>query len=618
MATLTPDAQGQDEAARRRFAEREGERRACITRLREGGIAAAEEQERIDLRLRRVAALLPSVPTVPPPGEAGARLLEKIVGTSDYVDPRWLEQGLLAARAVCRIHVRDAATGEPAGFGTGSLVTPSLVLTNHHVLGDPATAAASVVEFDYQDFLTRPLPNPPRIFALDPSRVFLADEELDFALVAVAGAPAAVAEFGHNPLSGAEGKAVIGEFVTIVQHPGGEKKRIALRDNRVVDRLELYLHYEADTEPGSSGSPVFNDQWEIVALHHASTPMAPEVEAGGFLNEGIRISRIVRFVQGAADALPEGARALVAQVGGGPLVPASPVVVVPGAGSAAAAEPEAVTIAPGLEQRPGFDRAFLGVDVPPPVPGAALEGVAGDELRYEHFSVAMHRGRRLALWTAVNIDGRQEHRLRRATDRWFFDPRIPQDQQVGEEVYASNPLDRGHLVRRLDPAWGATEADAQRANNDTFHFTNCTPQHEDFNQNKTTWAGLEDYLLENAQNRDLRVCVFTGPVFAPDDDEYRGVQLPRQFWKVAAMVKRDGTLSATAYLLSQESLIAGLELAPTDFSYGAYETFQVQLTRIEALTGLSFGALSAHDPLTQNESLTTTSRVVRGPDSLVV
>jgi endonuclease G len=222
-------------------------------------------------------------------------------------------------------------------------------------------------------------------------------------------------------------------------------------------------------------------------------------------------------------------------------------------------------------------------------------------LRYHHYSVVQNKERRLAFFTAVNIDGSRSMRLKREPDRWFLDPRIPAGEQTGEPVYERNKLDRGHLVRRLDPAWGDSPAGAKLANDDTFHFTNCTPQHERFNQNKATWAGLEDYLLDNADTIDFKASVFTGPVFAADDEEYRGVQLPRQFWKVAVMVKRSGQLSATAYLLSQESLLqAGLEAAPAapvEFEYGAYKTFQVPITQVEALTGLSFGALSGFDPL---------------------
>jgi endonuclease G len=94
-------------------------------------------------------------------------------------------------------------------------------------------------------------------------------------------------------------------------------------------------------------------------------------------------------------------------------------------------------------------------------------------------------------------------------------------------------------------------------------------------------------------------------VLADDDDQYRGVQLPRQFWKVVTMVKKNGQLSATGYLLSQESLIKQNleELAPVaapaapEFNYGAYRTFQVPVTQLEGLTGLSFGPLSGFDPL---------------------
>jgi endonuclease G len=154
-------------------------------------------------------------------------------------------------------------------------------------------------------------------------------------------------------------------------------------------------------------------------------------------------------------------------------------------------------------------------------------------------------------------------------------------------------------------------------NDDTFHFTNCSPQHEDFNQGQTLWAGLEDYILDNADNRDFKVSVFTGPILAPDDQAFEGVQLPRQFWKVVVMVKQNGDLSATGYLLSQEELIRGLEFAPEEFSYGAYRTYQVPVRHIEALTRLSFGPLAGADPLERLE-VAGAPREVRGPRQLVL
>jgi endonuclease G, mitochondrial len=233
------------------------------------------------------------------------------------------------------------------------------------------------------------------------------------------------------------------------------------------------------------------------------------------------------------------------------------------------------------------------------VPLASTNSLATKEpkylLPYHHFTVVQNKERKLAFYTAVNIDGKTRQKPKRLEDRWFFDPRLPKEEQTGQAVYEKNPLDLGHLVRRLDPAWGSTKKTAKLANDDTFHFTNCTPQHKDFNRNKTSWAGLEDYILTNAANLHFKANVFTGPVLAKDDDAYEGVQLPRQFWKVVTMVKTDGLLSATAYLLSQEHLIEGLQPREA-FAYGAYKTYQVPVTKVEKLSGLSFGLVHA-DPL---------------------
>ena len=216
----------------------------------------------------------------------------KIVGTEDFLGVAYLAAGVRAARAVGRVVIRE--DGQIAGFGTGSLVSPSLFLTNHHVLPSADVAEGSSVEFSFEDGLDGQ-PLTPVVVDLDPGRFFLADEDLDFALVAIGASPE-LADFGFNRLHEDEGDAAVGRFVTIVQHPGGEKKQIALRENRIVDVLDAFLHYEADTEPGSSGSPVFDDGWEVVALHHASVRAPDQVALGGFLNEGIRVSGLRQFI----------------------------------------------------------------------------------------------------------------------------------------------------------------------------------------------------------------------------------------------------------------------------------------------------------------------------------
>jgi endonuclease G len=194
-----------------------------------------------------------------------------------------------------------------------------------------------------------------------------------------------------------------------------------------------------------------------------------------------------------------------------------------------------------LDDRPGYDPAFLGVDVPlPPVTGA-LPTVL---LPYTHYSVVFRPDRRFAVVTALALDG---GRLR-STDRegidWELDPRLAAELQAGPPVYARNDLDRGHLVMRASATWGDTEAEAQQANVDTFYFTNAAPQAAQFNQGRELWLGLEEYLLDHAEAFDRRLAVFSAPVLDPSDPPYRGTPVPLRLWMVVAFVL-DGELAAT-------------------------------------------------------------------------
>lgn len=279
---------------------------------------------------------------------------------------------------------------------------------------------------------------------------------------------------------------------------------------------------------------------------------------------------------------------------------------------------------PSLTGRTGYDPAFLGggaaVPLPPPPTGpfaapavvaAAAPGVRKYVLDYTHFSVVMNAKRRMPYYCAVNIDGRSLKKFPRG-DAWFLDPRIKPVEQAGDELYRNNDLDRGHMVRRLDPVWGP-DAVAQRADADTFCFTNACPQHKDLNQKE--WARLEDYVLDNARAEEFKVCVLTGPVFAENDPEYRGFRLPQEFWKILAIRRGDtGKLSVTGYMLSQKDMISGFE-----FAYGKFKTYQVKVSKIAALTGLDFTALAASDPLVRGgfESTAGGGIEVTGAESLV-
>jgi endonuclease G, mitochondrial len=249
----------------------------------------------------------------------------------------------------------------------------------------------------------------------------------------------------------------------------------------------------------------------------------------------------------------------------------------------------------------GYDPAFLGIPTPLPVPRQMVR-----ELAYTHFTVLLDPVRRLAATTGVTIDGADLQDLDRVDD-WHLDPRVPAEEQTGEQVYAGNDLDRGHLVRRRDPVWGPSAA-ARTANEQTFTYTNAAPQAAQFNQSRLLWAGLEDYVLEHARTYRQRLCVFTGPVLAADDPPYRGVQVPRRFYKIAAWgtSAADGPaeLAATGYVLDQTPELPDLpaataraERAGDPPPLGPYRTYQVPIADIATLTGLDLGPLVSADRL---------------------
>ncbi|MFI9485091.1 DNA/RNA non-specific endonuclease [Promicromonospora sp. NPDC052451] len=263
----------------------------------------------------------------------------------------------------------------------------------------------------------------------------------------------------------------------------------------------------------------------------------------------------------------------------------------------------------------GYDADFLGFRVPLPASPADLR-----VLHYTHFSVLLDPARRLAAATACVVDGAALLALRR-TGRWRLDRRVPTGEQAGSELYAGNPLDRGHLVRRLDPVWGDAET-AARANHDTFTYPNAAPQVNRFNQSKELWNGLEDHVLAYAAAHDHRLAVQTGPVFAADDPPYRGVRIPRLFWKVVAWAgpaprsTHDAagspddagrrTLLSTAFVLDQTpqlddarlSEITAQALARDDIPpLGPFRTYQVPVRDVAALTGLDLGPLPGADVL---------------------
>jgi endonuclease G, mitochondrial len=308
---------------------------------------------------------------------------------------------------------------------------------------------------------------------------------------------------------------------------------------------------------------------------------------------------------------------------------------------------EGVVVDQDYSTRPGYDPQFLdGVTVP--LPKLTAESMEQDtaqvradsrkhhdpfELAYYHYSVYMNKKRRTAWFSAANVDG--DHRPdigTRSGDRWYRDPRIQKTEQLGQEAFESG-IDRGHLTRREDTAWGEDAAIATAANNDTFHFTNCSLQASPFNRGKDRWQGIEQYLLEKHAKKDKRrMTVITGPLFAPQDPVYQNdkmdysVRCPLQYWKVCVLVRDDGSVSATAFLLNQSEI---QDLPGFEETFDVAAT-QVKVSDLESKTKLSFGDLNQHDHFAQGgapgtleaptglEGQTQTVKLIFHPSDIVV
>jgi endonuclease G, mitochondrial len=273
--------------------------------------------------------------------------------------------------------------------------------------------------------------------------------------------------------------------------------------------------------------------------------------------------------------------------------------------------------------RRGYDPDFLNVPgselepVTVPMPTAARTDVLAttktgeDVIRYQNFSIRMHAKRRLALVAACNVT--TEAKLRRPEagrdytrkglsglgkndmERWFRDTRLRDEFQIPDVFFTKDrkAFDKGHIVRRDDVAWGKTYAALRRANGDSYHVTNCSPQVKGFNQSahgEANWGDLENHVLSEAANE--RLCVFAGPVLDPQDRIFHGVgeggaalrsRIPSRFWKVIVARVPEG-IAAYGFILEQD-------LSDVEFEFVPVEDFvpvMYPIADIATITGVSF------------------------------
>lgn len=284
----------------------------------------------------------------PPPGseldvgkgnrvELAEGVEERIIAAQNNLLPvSFLEEGALRQKAVARLPKESATNPLGTPWGTGFLVGNAYLMTNNHVIASKAEAKSILVQFNYQvdhEGVAQPIDT----WRLDPDAFFYTNAALDFTIVKVKGKafilkpppirippssirPAAQAEaeevavvdeealpplpirlrypgskWGYLQLPTAAVAFAVDQQLNCVQHPAGRMKEVAVQQNELTQVYTDRIHYRTDTEPGSSGSPVFDNAWNLVVLHHAAGDLDP---SGSWLdNEGMRLDSIVTHLR---------------------------------------------------------------------------------------------------------------------------------------------------------------------------------------------------------------------------------------------------------------------------------------------------------------------------------
>ncbi|MFE5285463.1 trypsin-like peptidase domain-containing protein [Nocardia sp. NPDC056611] len=259
-------------------------------------LAAASKDEAV---AQRIDELIGPSPIVEAPASAGdepvwrgfddpAELEAQIFDEPTLLDVAFLARGFSLAPAVCRLLVTSASGRQ--FVGTGFRIGADLLLTNHHVLFDHRTQGmplgVAVQAWFHFELDIEGLPRIPEKVhcAMD---TVIGDARRDWAVIRTNQAlpeiiPSIRLEAGV-PVS-------VNDRVNIIQHPNGGMKKVGLHHNLVRHVDQDVLQYWTDTESGSSGSPVFDNRWRLVALHHGRAPDRADPQGR---NQGTRVDHIV-------------------------------------------------------------------------------------------------------------------------------------------------------------------------------------------------------------------------------------------------------------------------------------------------------------------------------------
>ena len=213
--------------------------------------------------------------------------LEVIIDEPNFKALWWLRKAIEVSSSVARVKFAN-------GSATGFLIAPDIFMTNNHVIEDEHDASSARLQFNYQLKEDGTLATVDE-WRCDPTDLFHTNPDLDYTIVRVAPIDNKRAGDSWGFLDLRHGATVsVGQRVNIIQHPQGRFKEIAFRDNQVMaaNSDEPFIQYLTDTDYGTSGSPVFDDWFNVVALHsrRVRDPRDPQ---RWYRNQGFRIEAIL-------------------------------------------------------------------------------------------------------------------------------------------------------------------------------------------------------------------------------------------------------------------------------------------------------------------------------------